>query len=451
MTVAAGGWTHRNWTIDLARAFAITVVVVVHWISVRITVTDHAVRGDPSLHGKPIWALSWVLQVMPLFFVAGGLANTRIVDRWRQRGTGYAAYLGPRVRRLVAPMIPLLTVLTSVVVLLRLHSATTAKTAAYVLVSPLWFLAVYLVAVIVAPWAVWAHDRAVWVLPVLLLGVAATLDGLKYSGIADVAQWNLLFVWLFCHQLGVLYSRETLARIPDAGLVAIAVLGVAVLLAMVFAGPYPPTMYGLGDAPVSNLYPPTTAMAVLAMIQVALLVGVDRRVAGREPSRRVRGIAGFVIAHLMTIYLWHIPIIAFVTGAAVLAPDLLLPSDPGTWWLMRPLWLLGCGVVLVGAVRALGRWDAFCAGYAARATPAATVAGALVATASIYVIWWQRLSPTIESGLAIVGIFAAGALLSTTRRPGRSDAEATPLRPTPSRRSRRRGAERSEQRAAGSG
>ncbi|MGY2060540.1 acyltransferase family protein, partial [Nocardia gipuzkoensis] len=227
MTTAADGRTPRDWTIDLARAFAIAVVVVVHWISVRITVTDHGVRGDPSLHGKPIWALSWALQVMPLFFVAGGLANTRMVDRWRAQGTGYAAYLGPRARRLVAPMIPLLAVLTSVVLLMRLHSATTARTAAYVLVSPLWFLAVYLVAVIVAPWAVWAHDRSVWGLPVLLLGASAAIDGLKYSGIADVAQWNLLFVWLFCHQLGVLYIRGTLARIPEARLIAISAVAVA--------------------------------------------------------------------------------------------------------------------------------------------------------------------------------------------------------------------------------
>ncbi|MFI5775553.1 acyltransferase [Nocardia sp. NPDC051570] len=415
MTVATEGRTQRNWTIDLARAFAIAVVVVVHWISVRVTVAGGAIRGDPSLHGRPIWALSWALQVMPLFFVAGGLANTRIVDRWRPQGTGYAAYLGPRVRRLIAPMIPLLAVLTSVVWLLRWHSAAMAKAAAYVLVSPLWFLAIYLVAVIVAPWAVRAHDRSVWALPVLLLGSSAAIDGLKFAGIVDVAQWNLLFVWLFCHQLGVLYMRGTLARISRAGLAAIVALGVAVLVVMVFAGPYPATMYGLADAPVSNLYPPTTALSILAVIQVAVLVGIDRRMAGREPPRCARRVVGYVSAHLMTVYLWHIPVMAVVTCAALLAPARLLPHDPRTWWLTRPLWILGCGIVLLGAVRVLSRWDVFCAKYAARATPTATVSGALLAATSVYLLWWQRLSPTAVSGLAIVGVFLAGALLSTTR------------------------------------
>ncbi|MEV6324981.1 hypothetical protein AB0M45_27945 [Nocardia sp. NPDC051787] len=60
--------TPRNWNVDVVRAFAIAVVVVVHWISVRVTGGGGAVRGDLTLHSRPIWALSWVLQVMPLFF-----------------------------------------------------------------------------------------------------------------------------------------------------------------------------------------------------------------------------------------------------------------------------------------------------------------------------------------------------------------------------------------------
>ncbi|MEV5836941.1 hypothetical protein [Nocardia sp. NPDC052112] len=41
----------RDWTIDIVRVCSITVVVVVHWISIRVAVVDGAVRGDQALHG----------------------------------------------------------------------------------------------------------------------------------------------------------------------------------------------------------------------------------------------------------------------------------------------------------------------------------------------------------------------------------------------------------------
>ncbi|MBF6299529.1 acyltransferase [Nocardia amamiensis] len=414
MTAPRSRTTPRDWNVDVVRAFAIGVVVVVHWISVRVTGAGGAVRGDLSLHGRPIWTSSWVLQVMPLFFLAGGFANTLVIDRWRAQGTSYGAYLGPRARRLTLPMIPLIAVLAPVVWLLRAHSDAMAQTAAHVVASPLWFLAVYLIAVTIAPLAVQVHDRSAWCVPAGLLAASLTVDALRFTG-SGYAEWNLLFVWLFCHQLGVLHARRTLRPVPNAGLLAIIAIGIGALVAMVLAGPYPPTMYGVADAAVSNLAPPTTAISILAVIQLAIFTLADRRTRTWEPHGSTRRVIDYVSARLMTIYLWHIPVISAVTGAALSAPALLLPRDPQTWWLTRPLWILGCGIALLGVVRLMTYWDLFCAGYAARTTSTAALTGAVVAAASVYVIWRHGLSPEGTTGLAIVGVVVATALLSTTR------------------------------------
>ncbi|MFG1797527.1 acyltransferase family protein [Nocardia sp. NPDC049149] len=405
----------HSWTVDLLRVFAISVVVVIHWISVRVTVTDGVVRGEPALHGKPIWALSWLIQVMPLFFLAGGFANTLIVDRWRATGATYGEYLGPRIRRLTAPVLALVAVLTPLLAIIGGFSERTATAAAHVVASPLWFLAVYLVAVAVAPGAVAVHDRLPLLLPLALLGCSIAVDALRFGGAGQVAESNLLFVWLFCHQLGVLHARSALGRISDIGVLILAGLCVALLVLMVGPGPYFPTTLGVADAQVSNLAPPTSAISILAVLQLALVTLVDRRVIGWEPSSTLRSIVGAIVPLLMTIYLWHVPVIAVLTGIATLAPTTLLPSDPQTWWETRPLWILLGAVVLAAVVRLSARWDMFCARYASRDATVPAVAGTALAAGGVYSIWQFGLFPA-GPALAVLSLVFGAALLSTARR-----------------------------------
>ncbi|MEU7139332.1 acyltransferase family protein [Nocardia sp. NPDC046473] len=407
----------RSWTIDLGRVFAIGVVVVIHWISVRVTVTDGVLRGEPALHGRPIWALSWLIQVMPLFFLAGGFANTLIVDRWRASGLGYGEYLGPRARRLVTPVLALVAVLAPVIAVLGVYSERTAATAAHVVASPLWFLAVYLVAVAVAPGAVVLHDRVPLLLPVVLLGCSLAVDALRFGGAGRFAEWNLVFVWLFCHQLGVVHARGLLRTVTDAGVLLLGVVGVGLLVVMVGAGPYFPTTLGVADAPVSNLAPPTSAISILAVVQLALLTLVDRRVGGWEPRRSLRRVITAIVPLLMTIYLWHVPVIAMLTGAATLVPSRLLPGDPQTWWETRPLWILVGGVVLFFVVRVSMRWDVFCARYAARDATVPAVVGTALAAWGVYSIWQVGLFP-VGAGAAVLCVALGAAVLTSTRRTG---------------------------------
>src|SRR5262245_59191855 len=130
ITVPHGAPTSRNWTIDILRVFSISVVVFVHWIAVRVTVIDGAVRGDATLHGRTVWLLTWILQVMPLFFLAGGYANTLALDRCRAEGRTYGTYLGARARRLTVPVVALIAFFVPAGLVLAAYSARAAATAA---------------------------------------------------------------------------------------------------------------------------------------------------------------------------------------------------------------------------------------------------------------------------------------------------------------------------------
>ncbi|MEV5836940.1 acyltransferase [Nocardia sp. NPDC052112] len=359
--------------------------------------------------------MTWPLQVMPMFFLAGGFTNTLIVDRYRARGRTYGDYLGLRVRRLTTPMIALIAFIVALEIGLDAFSEPAAAATADIVASPLWFLAVYLIAAMVGPFAVRAHDVSALLAPVVLLGCSLAVDVLRFGGVDRFAEWNLIFVWLFCHQLGIGYARGTLDRIGDGGVLLIAAAGIGLLIVMVVPGPYFPTMFGLADAPVSNLAPPTTAMSILAVTQFAALVLVSRRLTGWAPRGRARRVITTVATQLMSIYLWHVPAMAIVTGAALAVP-VLLPDDPGTWWAARPLWIVAAAVVLFGFVQISGRWDAFCARYAARTATLPVLAGSVLATAGIFALWRYGLSPHGIAGLAALTVVLAAALLTTTRR-----------------------------------
>jgi fucose 4-O-acetylase-like acetyltransferase len=98
----------RNRVVDLLRAVSIVVVMLGHWTMAAVVVRAGIHAGNIlSLAG---WAhpLTWLFQVMPVFFLVGGYANARSWRSARQRGAGYGTWLRGRTRRLVLPIIPVL-------------------------------------------------------------------------------------------------------------------------------------------------------------------------------------------------------------------------------------------------------------------------------------------------------------------------------------------------------
>ena len=94
----------RDRTVDLVRAGAIVLVVTGHWLAVTVSVDDGRLTGGNVLALVPaVQPLTWVVQVMPLFFLVGGWATAA---SWRSsvaRGTATVVWLRARLDRLLRP------------------------------------------------------------------------------------------------------------------------------------------------------------------------------------------------------------------------------------------------------------------------------------------------------------------------------------------------------------
>ena len=90
----------RNRYVDFLRAVSITVVIVGHWLVATAYYADgqltfgHLLKEQPQTH----W-LTWVFQVMPIFFIVGGYAHAVSLESARRKGIGYASWLAGGQRK----------------------------------------------------------------------------------------------------------------------------------------------------------------------------------------------------------------------------------------------------------------------------------------------------------------------------------------------------------------
>lgn len=411
-----GGATRaRDHVVDIVRLAAMIIVVCMHWCYLHLWMED-GLQLELALSGPVVWALTWLLQAMPAFFVAGGFTNTLLVDRWRASGDPLGAYLGLRARRLTSPVLPLMGVTLLVVVVGGLIAPGLAVTIGDQIANPLWFLSVYLLCTATAPLAVWAFDRTGWASAAVLLAAAFGVDVLRFWGGVDLTALNLVFVWLFCHQLGVGYARRRAFAAPlwQLGLVVLAC--VAALVAMVVPGPWFPTNLGVRDAPVSNLAPPTAALAVLGIAQWAVLTAVGRRLLGWSPGERWRRRIGTGNALAMLVYLWHVPAMTVMIGIGMLAPDLLLPRSIAGWWMVRPVWFVLSGAMLAVMVFGAVRWEVWFSRFATTSTTWRGMLGAVLGGVAVHRLWQLGFGLTAEQLAWAAGLVLAVVLLSAGRR-----------------------------------
>ncbi len=82
LTETGGASTDRDRTIDALRALSLLVVVVGHAFMALPRWDGQSLRLANTLTGSPrLQALTWVLQLMPLFFFAGGAASASALRR----------------------------------------------------------------------------------------------------------------------------------------------------------------------------------------------------------------------------------------------------------------------------------------------------------------------------------------------------------------------------------
>ncbi|MDF5752109.1 acyltransferase [Spongiactinospora sp. TRM90649] len=339
----------RDLFIDALRVIGISVVVLEHWSMPVLSYDGGRITAGNALSAPGAWALTWLIQVMPLVFFAGGAANA---ISFRRGGRPAAAWPAVRLRRLAWPVLALAAVWIPLPhVLLSLGvPAQPVDLGARLVGQLLWFLAAYLVAVMLTPLMLRAHDRYGALVPVAFALAAGATDAVRFAGGVEWLGYpNVVFVWIAVHQFGVLYASGRLTR---PALLAAGGFGAAALL--VAYGPYPGSMIGMPGAPVSNMAPPTLALLAVAAGQVGLAVLLRPWIV-RLPWGRVLDWAG---PRIMSVYLWHMPALVLVTGVVVVGLGIDTPVPGSLGWLAGwPLWLAVLGAVLYLLLRCVARFE----------------------------------------------------------------------------------------------
>jgi surface polysaccharide O-acyltransferase-like enzyme len=380
----------RDRYLDLLRVASILVVVLGHWLARVLTADNGEVREGYILAVVPVtqWA-TLLFNVMPIFFIVGGALNAPSWRRAREKGEPAADWLRRRSRRLLRPLLPLLALWITVTVLL---GATVGEDAMVLepdsAMTPVWFLAAYLVVTALTPLTLRLHEWAggLWLIAACAV-TAVVIDVLRFGPLADVATIegqpaiggiNYLTVYVLLHQLGYLWADDRLPERPSQQL-SLGLAGIAALVVMIGLGPYPLTMVPIPDTDLpNNLNPASAALVALGLCQLAVALLARDRVTGWLQDPRVWTAVALPGGRLMTIFLWHQTAMLAVANATILTGAWPLAERvDGSWWANRPLWLLLCAATLGGLIAVVGRFESppppRPAGLAPR--PAAALAG----------------------------------------------------------------------------
>lgn len=320
------------------------VVIVFHGFIYQAKLTPDGLKVVGWAPPAWVFALTWVLMAIPMFFICGGFANALAIHKVRTRGLGLAHYFANRGRRLTGGLMLYIVCFTVVASLLAwVYDAASAVQFSLWVMRLLWFLTVYLAVIMLAPMMVFLHDRfGIWVM-VVLMGLIAVVDRWALVG-NPLGQLNMLLVWALCHQFGIAYQRGWFRHGPIWQTWIATVCGAAGVVVLIFGLGYPSSAVVFANMPVANHLPPTLAMAFLGLFQAGMLGLVERSQVLQTVPKRVASAVSYVNALVMTIYLWHVP--CLVIGGGVLLGISLLYAPASGLLLSSPM-VVAAGMVLV--------------------------------------------------------------------------------------------------------
>ena len=431
--LAAATPAERNRVVDFWRVLAILLVVCGHWLAVTIWVKPD---GSTDLLNSLEWVpysgwVTWLFQVMPVFFLAGGYANARALRRVSAGDQSARDWTTLRARRLFTPVIPLLLVWVALILLLRpVVPAEVMYAGAMAATMPIWFLAVHLSLTALAPLTL-AWWRRMGPATILILAVAAIgVDVARFVFEVPGVGWvNFAFVWALVHQVGYWWAdRDEHGGLPRWAGFPLATGSLAALVAVTWGGLYPVAMVSIPGQGLANMTPPTFAIALLGLVQFGIIGGTQpavRRLVGRARAwHTVIAFAGVA----MTVFLWHLTA-GMLTAAAGLSvwDGAVFKVEPGTWWWWgsRLPWFLVLGLVTAMLVAGFARFE-WAIGEARLPTAWLVVllgvlllVGASAATALVGIAtkdgdleWWRGSIPLAAlAGAALLGAWP------TRRRP----------------------------------
>lgn len=346
----------RDLTLDLVRVACVVLVVFAHILFSGVgRDSDGSILIERTVEAQTWFDVaSWIADIMPLFFVVGGFAASAGWRSAHRRGQSQSEFIRVRLARLARPALPLFVFFAVVLAATRMLGIDPAlvDTVAIGIGSPLWFLAAYMLAQALAPRMMDLHTRYGWRVPAVLLGCALAVDLIRFLvvrgvfGLHSLAPdrygvgeelfgiLNVLFVWLFCQQIGFFLFDGWFRRRRAWQLLALMAVGAAAAVGLV-------PVIGYSWNMLANQWPPTVPMALMAIVQAAGLTLLHRPLSALTRVRAVHGAMLVIGSRLMTVYLWHLPIVMVLIGIELLLP-LPLPHPGGAvwWWTRVPFLLL---------------------------------------------------------------------------------------------------------------
>ncbi|MFJ2741179.1 acyltransferase [Streptomyces sp. NPDC087440] len=345
---------HRDRAVDGLRALALLAVPTGHWLlgGFRVDAEVGSLHNaSPLSTFSGLSPLSWVLQMLGIFFLVGGYAA--VLSYTRHQGTS-VEWLKGRLVRLGRPVLGVTAVWALTVPLLYGLGVpeATLRTGAKLVVQPLWFVGVYAVITALTPVCVRVARRAGAWSAVPLIGSVAVVDFLRYGPYAEaVPSWvsllNLLPGWLFAYQLGVAWGEK---RLGKRAAYVLLIGGTVLFAVLLLAFHYPASMVGVPGQDRTNSHPPSLLVLALAAAQSGAAILLKDRI-GRV-LRRPALWAPVVVINLsaMTILCWHqTAMLAAAVPASYLGTIPGLTEAPVTlgWIAARLMWIPLFAVLLV--------------------------------------------------------------------------------------------------------
>ncbi len=384
-------------------------VAVGHWMAIAISAdAEGRISGGNALEHDPSMAwISWILQVMPLFFVVGGFSSAMSLDSHQATNGRPQDWVAARLRRMLAPAIVLAATWLILIAggYLVGQGATIAAGAAAAAI-PLWFLSNYTIDTAIAPWVLPRFRSNPRRFTLVAVSAFMGLEALRFAGVAVLPHLNWVLGWLLFQVAGFAWRDGLLPTGRPLALIAAALWSATI--AAVVIGPYPVSMVNFPNLVHSPTNPPTLALLLFGAAYSATAILAAPVVSGfLTRSRRAWAAVVAANSFAVSVYLWHMT--AAVAASAVFYLFRALPTAAvGTndWWLQKlPLLALSL-VFLTGIVAVVSRVERT-ALLAPRAPwqggPASMLVSAAVVSASIK-LW---------AGGDIVGIALGCACLVT--------------------------------------
>ena len=397
----------RDRAIDVIRISALVGVVVGHTVMATSTVRDDVFIWSNLLTASPVFqALTWLFQIMPLFFFAGVAAS---VQSWTP-GTSWGNWLMRRCTRLYRPVFHYLGFWAVTLAVLRLILPVHIyEPIAGISIQLLWFLGAYVLVLAAIPVLARITTTGRFVAAVAAVyGVIAVVDVIRIH----TEQWSALgylnlIVWLIPGMFGVAYRRGLLSA---RAALRVGVTMFAANVALLAWGPYELSLVGIETQQLKNMSPPSLLLAGHAIMLCALAIAAAPAITRWARRPRVWWLTVIGNSGAMTLYLWHIPALLGMHLAFDYLGYPRFDPDASNFVVLSALQLLVMAALVATAFvtlrplenAPLPLWDG---GFVARPGLRSAAVGILLCTAGAATL------PSVGWGLKEQGLLCVAAML----------------------------------------